>query len=140
MERNVKSVVVVGGGTSGWLTAAVIAARHQGRIRAGKFSVSLVESPNVPIIGVGEGTWPTLRSTLARIGVSETEFIRECDASFKQGARFARWTTGANDDFYYHPLMLPQGFTHLNLVPHWLAGGTGRDPIRIAIENWRQGT
>lgn len=90
------------------------------------FSVTLVESPNVPIIGVGEGTWPTLRSTLSRIGVSETEFFRECDAAFKQGARFARWTTGADDDSYYHPLMLPQGFMQLNMVPHWLAEGGDR--------------
>jgi tryptophan halogenase len=91
----------------------------------GGFSVTLVESPTTPIIGVGEGTWPTLRSTLKKIGVSETEFFRECDAAFKQGAKFARWTTGADDDAYYHPLMLPQGFEQLNLVPHWLSQGRG---------------
>ena len=125
MVQAVRRIVIVGGGTAGWLTAGVIAAKHRHRMPGG-FSVTLVESPNVPIIGVGEGTWPTLRSTLARIGVSETEFMRECDVSFKQGARFARWTTGADDDFYYHPLMLPQGFTQLNLVPHWLAGGGDR--------------
>jgi tryptophan halogenase len=123
--RAVRRIVIVGGGTAGWLTAGVIAAKHRTRFPAG-FSVTLVESPNVPIIGVGEGTWPTLRSTLSRIGVSETEFIRECDATFKQGARFARWTTGAPDDSYYHPLMLPQSFTHVNLVPHWLAGDADR--------------
>ncbi len=117
--------MIVGGGTAGWLTAGVIAAKHRSRMAAG-FSITLVESPNVPIIGVGEGTWPTLRSTLARIGVSETELIRECDATFKQGARFARWTTGADDDAYYHPLMLPQSFTQVNLVPHWLAESGGR--------------
>ena len=55
-------------------------------------------------VGVGEGTWPTLRTTLAKIGVSETDFFRECDAAFKQGAKFARWTTGAEDDAYYHDL------------------------------------
>jgi len=116
---------VVGGGTAGWLTAGVIAAKHRSRMSSG-FSITLVESPNIPIIGVGEGTWPTLRSTLSRIGVSETEFLRECDASFKQGARFARWTTGEADDAYYHPLMYPQSFSQVNLAPHWLAGGDGR--------------
>src|SRR5687768_14472453 len=123
--RPVRKIVIVGGGTAGWLTAGVIAAKHRGRMNAG-FSVTLVESPTTPIIGVGEGTWPTLRSTLARIGVSETEFFRQCDAAFKQGARFARWTTGADDDAYYHPLMYPQSFTQLNLAPHWLAGNNGR--------------
>jgi tryptophan 7-halogenase len=122
--RPVQNIVIVGGGTAGWLTAGVIAARHSGRAPHG-FTVTLVESPNTPIIGVGEGTWPTLRATLSKMGVSETEFFRECDAAFKQGARFARWTTGAVDDGYYHPLMLPQSFEQLNLVPHWLEG---RDP------------
>src|SRR5690606_32338313 len=83
------------------------------------------ESPNTPIIGVGEGTWPTLRSTLSGMGVSETEFFRQCNAAFKQGARFARWVSGEHRDAYYHPLVLPQEFTRLNLAPHWLSQGDG---------------
>jgi len=126
MLRPLQNIVIVGGGTAGWLTAGVIAARHQGRIEKGTFSVTLIESPNVPIIGVGEGTWPTLRTTLEKMGVSETDLFRHCDAAFKQGARFARWTTGAENDGYYHPLMLPQGFTQVNLVPHWLADEQGK--------------
>jgi tryptophan 7-halogenase len=125
MVQPVKRIVIVGGGTAGWLTAGVIAARHQGRIVAGEFSVTLVESPNVAIIGVGEGTWPTIRTTLKSLGVSETDFFRHCDAAFKQGGRFSGWTTGADDDAYYHPLMLPQGFTEVNLAPHWLRDGHG---------------
>ncbi|MFD1951822.1 tryptophan halogenase family protein [Sphingomonas arantia] len=117
--REIKHIVIVGGGTAGWLTAGVIAAKHQAR-RAHGFTVTLIESPNIPIIGVGEGTWPTLRNTLRRMGISETELFRQCDASFKQGARFNRWTTGAPDDGYYHPLMLPQNFGQVNLAPHWL--------------------
>ena len=117
--KPIKKIVIVGGGTAGWLTACIIAARHRGREASG-FSVTLIESANTPTIGVGEGTWPTMRSTLSRIGVSETEFFRQCDASFKQGALFARWTTGEASDAYFHPLMLPQGFSQINLVPHWL--------------------
>src|SRR5436190_10096673 len=124
MVHPVRRIVIVGGGTAGWLTAGVIAAKHRSRMPGG-FSVTLVESPNVPIIGVGEGTWPTLRTTLSRIGVSETEFFRECEASFKQGARFTGWATGKPDDAYYHPLMLPQSFGELNLAPFWLARGNG---------------
>jgi tryptophan halogenase len=123
MVQPVKAVVIVGGGTAGWLTAGIIAARHRARMQAGSFSVTLIESPNVKIIGVGEGTWPTMRASMERMGVSETELFRECDAAFKQGGKFAGWTTGAADDAYYHPLMLPQGFAQLNLVPHWLHGG-----------------
>src|SRR3954453_11292045 len=125
MVRPVKNIVIVGGGTAGWLTAGVIAAKHRSRMDFG-FTVTLVESPDTPTIGVGEGTWPTLRSTLSRIGVSETDFFRHCDAAFKQGAKFAKWTTGAEDDAYYHPLMYPQSFTQMNLAPYWLAEGEGR--------------
>jgi tryptophan 7-halogenase len=122
----VKAVVIVGGGTAGWLTAGIIAARHQARMKAGGLSVTLIESPDIRIIGVGEGTWPTMRSSLERIGVSETALFRECDAAFKQGGKFAGWTTGAQDDAYYHPLMVPQGFSQVNLAPHWLREGRGR--------------
>ncbi len=126
MVEAVRSVVIVGGGTAGWLTAGILAARHQARIRTGSLSVTLVESPDIRIIGVGEGTWPTMRSSLESMGVSETALFRECDAAFKQGGKFVGWVTGAEDDAYYHPLMFPQGFSQVNLVPHWLLDGRGR--------------
>jgi tryptophan halogenase len=122
----VRAVVIVGGGTAGWLTAGIIAARLQARMKAGGFSVTLIESPDIRIIGVGEGTWPTLRSSLEKMGVSETDLITRCDAAFKQGGKFVGWTTGAQEDAYYHPLMVPQGFSQANLVPHWMREGRGR--------------
>lgn len=124
MTRSTQSVVVVGGGTAGWITAGRIAARHS--TRAGGVRVTLIESPTIPSIGVGEGTWPTMRNTLRKIGITETQFIRECEATFKQGAKFARWVNGDADDFYYHPLVLPQGFTKINLAPYWHRDGRGR--------------
>lgn len=118
MNKATQSIVVVGGGTAGWITAGRIAALHNAK-GPGGITVTLVESPDIPIIGVGEGTWPTMRTTLIKLGISETDFIRECDASFKQGAKFARWVDGSADDYYYHPLMLPQGFGKANLAPYW---------------------
>jgi len=88
--------------------------------RQRRLEVTLLESPDVGAIGVGEGTWPTMRDTLRRIGVSESDFIRECDASFKQGSRFNRWVTGAASDYYFHPFVLPQGYTETSLVAGWL--------------------
>src|ERR1700739_3914008 len=123
MSQRIQSVVIVGGGTAGWLTAGIIAARHLARIKAGSFSVTLIESPDIRIIGVGEGTWPSMRATLEKMGVSETDLFRNCEAAFKQGGRFAGWTTGNADDAYHHPLMLPQGFAQLNLVPYWVRDG-----------------
>jgi len=83
VTQPVKAVVIVGGGTAGWLTAGIIAARHQSRMKAGGLSVTLIESPDIRIIGVGEGTWPTIRGTLEKMGVSETALFRQCDAAFK---------------------------------------------------------
>lgn len=120
MNKATKTVVVVGGGNAGWLTAGRIAAKHNAKSGSG-VKVILIESPKIPAIGVGEGTWPTMRATLIALGISETDFIRECDASFKQGAKFARWVDGSADDFYYHPLVLPQGFGKGDLAAHWLA-------------------
>jgi len=128
MSQRLKSVCIVGGGSAGWLAAAVIAARH----RTGHpddIEVTLIESEAIGILGVGEGTWPTMRNTLRKIGVSETEFFRECNASFKQGAKFSGWATGAADDFYYHPLVLPEGFPSLDLAPFWNHYATGNEAV-----------
>ena len=119
MNDAVRKVVIVGGGSAGWLTAAVIAAEHPAGSGSG-LEVTLLESPDVGAIGVGEGTWPTMRDTLRRIGVTETDFIRACDASFKQGTKFERWASGHENDYYYHPFVLPQGYTETNLVAGWL--------------------
>lgn len=119
MSGVIRQVVIVGGGSAGWLTAGVIAAEHQAASDAG-LKVTLLESPDVGPIGVGEGTWPTMRDTLRRIGVTETDFLRECDASFKQGSKFDQWVSGRENDYYYHPFVLPQGYTETNLVAGWL--------------------
>ncbi len=118
-SQPINTVVIVGGGNAGWLIAGRIAAKH--RSQAGGVRVILIESPGIPPIGVGEGTWPTMRSTLLALGISETEFIRECDATFKQGAKFARWVDGSASDFYYHPLVLPQGFGKADMASYWLS-------------------
>ncbi|MFT7558257.1 MAG: tryptophan halogenase [Flavobacteriales bacterium] len=125
MNKPTKSVVIVGGGTAGWITAGRIAAHHNTHGEQ-RIQVTLVESPGIPPIGVGEGTWPTMRNTLMALGIKETDFIRECDASFKQGAKFSRWVTGEKNDFYYHPLMIPQGFSKCDLAPFWQNQTTGK--------------
>lgn len=119
LSDEVKRVVIVGGGSAGWLTAGVIAAEHHAASGSG-LQVTVLESPDVGPIGVGEGTWPTMRDTLRRIGVTETDFFRECDASFKQGSRFDGWVDGSTHDHYYHPFVLPLGYSETNLVAGWL--------------------
>lgn len=105
--------MIVGGGTAGWLAACRIAAA------APSLSVTLIESPDVPIIGVGEGTWPTMRGTLSRIGIGEAEFLTACDASFKQGSRFDGWRDGTSNDRYHHPFTTPADLSAHDLTHLW---------------------
>ena len=114
----VQRVVIVGGGSAGWLTAAIIAAEHHSQAPDG-LQITLLEAPGIPPIGVGEGTWPSMRDTLRKVGVSETDLVRNCDAAFKQGSLFRGWVTGAADDHYSHPFVLPQGYTEADLVAGW---------------------
>lgn len=117
MSSLINDVVIVGGGTAGWLSACVLAARRP------DLSITLVEAPDIPPIGVGEGTWPTMRETLATIGIAEAEFLRECDASFKQGSRFDGWVNGAPDDRYLHPFTAPPSSDMRELLAAWRALG-----------------
>ena len=133
MDRPVRTVVIVGGGSAGWIAAARIAARNgQG---ADAIRVVLVESSAIGTIGVGEGTWPTMRNTLRKAGISETQFVRDCDAAFKQGAKFIGWADGGAADAYYHPLNPPQGATQINLSGHWQARrGEHRQSFADAVD------
>ena len=118
-STTIRHVVIVGGGSAGWLTAAVLASGFRAP-SAGGLRVTLIESPDVPAIGVGEGTWPTMRDTLRAAGLSESAFFRECDAAFKQGSRFDRWVDGGERDYYFHPFVLPQGWGEADLAGRWL--------------------
>jgi len=126
MNSVLKKVVIVGGGTAGWITAARLAYDHCAHLPGG-LHITLVESPEVKTIGVGEGSWPTLRITLREIGVSETAFLNECDVAFKQGSKFIHWCTGLDGDSYYHPFSPPEG----------IEAGFSNNPMDIA-RAWQQ--
>lgn len=128
-----KRIVIVGGGTAGWLTAAYLSRNLPGAGQPDGWAITLVESPDIGTIGVGEGSFPTLRSTLATLGRSEAEFLRASHATFKQGVRFVNWaggpTPGSNGaDDYFHPFNLPLGGDTPGLLPYWLDSAS--DPAR----------
>ena len=113
MQEDIARVVIVGGGTAGWLAAATLAARLP------RLAITLVEAPDIATIGVGEGTWPTMRETLRAIGISEGEFLAECGASFKQGSRFEGWVTGDAGDSYLHPFTPPAPMELRAMLAAW---------------------
>lgn len=118
MNNKIANIVIVGGGTAGWITAGLLAARHPDRSAKG-INITLIESPDIPSIGVGEGTWPTIRKTLSRIGIREIDFLRFCEASFKQGSRFDKWVDGSDTDSYHHPFELPISQNANELLHAW---------------------
>jgi hypothetical protein len=120
-EAEIRRIVILGGGTAGWLSACYVSARLAALGQ--KVEVTLVEAPDIPTIGVGEGTWPTMRGTLAQIGIDEAAFLTACDASFKQGSRFVGWTDGGAGDAYLHPFTAPREAELADLVAAWAADG-----------------
>jgi len=124
----VRNVLIVGGGTAGWLSAAFLA-RTLGSRDPAAVQVTLVEASDIPIIGVGEGSFPSIKGTLAAIGIDEARFIREAVATFKQGIRFDHWVRppGApGHEHYFHPFSIPsQRPGGPELLPYWLLGDAG---------------
>jgi tryptophan halogenase len=118
MNRAIKKIVIVGGGTAGWISAAMLAKQHGANINS-PISITLIESDQIASIGVGEGTFPTMRKTLRTIGISETELIRRCDATFKQGAKFVSWRLNDKNEFYYHPFNVPSGYGQFDMTAYW---------------------
>ena len=94
-----KRVLIVGGGSAGWMAAAYMnaALNRDGHKVA---DISLIESPDVPRIGVGEATIPNINHILAVIGIDQHEFMRRVDGTFKQSIKYVNWLR--NDGHYYH--------------------------------------
>lgn len=94
-DRRIR-VVIVGGGTAGWMTAAALAT-----LAAGAARVHLVESAEIGIVGVGEATLPHLRAFITRLGIDEAAFMAQTHATFKLGIEFRDF--GAIGERYIHP-------------------------------------
>lgn len=89
-------VVIVGGGTSGWMTAAYLRAAFGDRV-----SVTVVESKRIPTIGVGEATFSTVRHFFDYLGLREQDWMPRCNATYKLGIRFENWRHPGH--YFYHP-------------------------------------
>ncbi len=122
-----KRLVIVGGGTAGWITACYLARMLSADLTDG-VQISLIESEDIGIIGVGEGTFPSIRKVLGRIGLDESVLIRDAGATFKQGIRFVNWSHSPQTDptdEYFHPFQNQSSETGLDLLPYWLLGVAG---------------
>ncbi len=129
-----RRIVIVGGGTAGWMCAAALVARLHGKDGEGRWTVQLVESDEIGIVGVGEASIPPLRGFNALIGLDEDEFLRETGGSFKLGIEFVHW--GAMGERYMHAFGdIGRPLDDLPFHQHWLRLGARRPLADYSINN-----
>jgi tryptophan 6-halogenase len=115
-------IVILGGGTAGWMAANLVAKRWGGQ------RITLVESPDIGIIGVGEGSTPQLKQFFDTLGIAEAEWMPRCNATFKNGIRFNRWSNRPGFESYFHPFPTAlDGHTLPQFCYNTRARRTGRD-------------
>nr|AKQ20699.1 tryptophan-6 halogenase [uncultured bacterium] len=115
-DHRIRKVVVLGGGTAGWMTASYL-----GKALGPDVALTVLEAPSIPKIGVGEATVPNLHRTFFDfLGLAEDEWMRECNASYKMGVRFINWRTpGAGEAKARELRGKPDHFDHLfGLLPN----------------------
>jgi 2-polyprenyl-6-methoxyphenol hydroxylase-like FAD-dependent oxidoreductase len=96
-ENKPKKIVIVGGGTSGWMAANLLASKWKG------IEICLVESKEIGSIGVGEGSTPHLKLFFDAIDVADSQWMPRCNATYKNGITFDKWSTNEGFESYFHP-------------------------------------
>lgn len=119
MSNRIETILIVGGGTAGWLAAAFLN-RALNRPGGPGCQVTLIESADIETIGVGEATIPTLRETMAFLGLDEAEWMTRCQATFKMAIKFVNWTGRPGPDVYWHPFGTIPKVREFELSHYWL--------------------
>ncbi len=127
MDHRIKKVVILGGGTAGWMTASYLAVALQGSVQ-----ITVLEAPSIPRVGVGEATVPNLQKAFFDfLGIPEEEWMRACNASLKMAVKFINWRTpgvgsatartleSGGSDHFYHPFGILPDHDQIPLSHYW---------------------
>lgn len=143
MNKLPQEIVIVGGGTAGWMTACYLARTaelmaNNSNVPACAPKITLLESAVISTVGVGEGSTPYLRHFFEFLGINESEWMLKCSATYKMGISFERWTATAESkttrplftesDSYFHPffssLDIPTADMYFNAVNEYRKGAS----------------
>lgn len=126
MDNRIKNIVILGGGTAGWMTAAYLSKALEENV-----TITVLEAPAIPRIGVGEATVPNLQKTFFDfLGLAEEDWMPECNAAFKIAVKFINWRTpgesstqpaplGSRTDHFFHPFGLLPDQDGVPLSHYW---------------------
>ena len=129
----IRDIVIVGGGTAGWMAAAALAkcagtAQHR---------ITLIESEEIGTVGVGESTIPPIQMFNRVLGIEEDEFVRETNATFKLGIEFVDWRKVGHSYFHNFGLLgadLNTGVSFIQYWLRWMQSGGDPDQLRFSAE------
>lgn len=132
MESRIREIVIVGGGTAGWMAAAALAKA------AGLDRITLVESQEIGTVGVGESTIPPIILFNQLLGIDEDEFVRETNATFKLGIEFVDWRRRGHTYFHNFGFLgadLHTGVPFLHYWMRYMRSGGDPDQLRFSSES-----
>ena len=119
-----KSVVIVGGGSSGWMTASYLRKALDG------VDITLVEAPHIKTIGVGEATFSTIKLFFDYLGLQEHDWMPSCNATYKLAIRFVNWTREGGH--FYHPFQRLDSVDGYNMAEWWMKLKRGEEAFDYA--------